>query len=203
MLREANEKNAQARQAARNNELRTRYPYQTGDYQPTVRRAHTIHAPAPVTHAPTHSQPNHRRGRHTIRNAFEGSEVESYIYQPNVQPSVQDLKVGMVPARSHVPEPFYTSAQHGAEKRWERAMPDIAVSMPRSSSRTGAYQPRPSTSHAQTHTHTVHRSRSAEAPEVYDPRSFNARAERSRRAPAGRRNNRPPQPVGQCPPGWI
>jgi len=210
MLREAHERNAQRRQAARNEELRARFPQQTtARYQPTVRRAHTVHArPTQATPAPPRPQPQPRRGRHAIRNAFEGSEVESYVYQPNVQRPVHDLRVGMVSARSRVPEPFYSAAQHGAERHWERAVPDIAIAVPRSTSRTtttGAYQPQPSTADVRVriHAHTVHRSRSAEAPEVYDPQRREARVERSRRVPVGRRNSRPAQPVGQCPPGWI
>lgn len=207
MLREAHERNAQRRQAARNEELRARFPQQTAArYQPTPRRAHTVHArPTQATPAPPRPQPQPRRGRHAIRNAFEGSEVESYVYQPNVQRPVHGLRVGMVSARSRVPEPFYSAAQHGAERHWERAVPDIAIAVPRATSRTttGAYQPRPSTANARAHAHTVHRSRSAEAPEVYDPQRREARVERSRRVSVGRRNNRPPQPVGQCPPGWI
>lgn len=213
MLREASERNSQTRQAARNDALRKQYPYQTGAYKATPRRAHTVHEAEPSSHShsrsPTYNQhrQRHPAGTSAIRNPFEGSERESYIVHPATEPSNYDLRVGMVPALSHVPKPMYTSAQGRAERRWERAMPDIAVTPPSSARpKTGLShrQPHPEHSYGRGRTHTIHRSRSSEAPEVYDPiREALEASLPPRRTYTRRRGDRPVQPVGVCPPGWI
>jgi len=203
MLREAHERNAEKRRILRNEDLRERYPYQAGPKLATVRQAHPVHKASNNSHSQTSTKRRYLTDRDTIRNPFEGSERESYITRSATAASKDKVRVGMVPARSSVPDPFYVEAQNNAQRKWERAMPDIAVPLSRSYSRTGTSSCQPLNSRGQSRTHTIHRSKSSEAPEVYDPRQDAAVASISRRTHIIQRHNRPPQPVGQRPHGWI